>query len=304
MKRTQRFTRIAIAVACLATLAFLIVGAVKHWAWTGFDKPLYDWMQLLIIPVVLALVAVWFNRIDKKNEQTVTTDSQQEQALQGYLDRMSELLLEKNLRESKLESEARNIARARTLTVLPRLDTTRKASLLIFLYESNLIGTDTKDNVISLQGANFNNVELPSRHLVGINLSGCDLSGANLRDCNLSSSDLSGCNLSGANLSHSYLDNTNLSAITNTITSITVTTSTSGNQEFRIPLAHKISTKLDKVNLYKASLRNVNLYGAIITNSNIVGADFSGTSLKDVLLNGTIGTKELMNEIQEIQNQC
>src|SRR5690242_3953327 len=109
MKRNQILTTF---VGCVAVVAFLIVGAFKHWAWAGFDKPLYDWMQLLIIPVVLALIAVWFNRIDKKNEldiaqqrandeRALAIDNQQEAALQGYLDRMQELLLDKNLRESK-----------------------------------------------------------------------------------------------------------------------------------------------------------------------------------------------------------
>lgn len=58
-------------------------------------------MQLLIIPVALALIAFWFNRVERSSEQAIATDNQQETALQAYLDNMSELLLKDDLRESK-----------------------------------------------------------------------------------------------------------------------------------------------------------------------------------------------------------
>ena len=59
-------------------------------------------------------------------------DNQRETALQEYIDKMSELLLQKNLRESAEEDEVRKIARVRTLTILPRLDARRKGSVLHF----------------------------------------------------------------------------------------------------------------------------------------------------------------------------
>ena len=57
-----------------------------------------------------------------------TTQEQraQDPALQAYLDQMSTLLLEKDLRNSEEDSEVRTLARARTLTVLERLDPSRK----------------------------------------------------------------------------------------------------------------------------------------------------------------------------------
>jgi hypothetical protein len=63
------------------------------WTWTGFvKKTLWDWMQLLIIPVVLALSALLFNFAITRNERKIAIDNQQENLLQSYLDRMSELL--------------------------------------------------------------------------------------------------------------------------------------------------------------------------------------------------------------------
>src|SRR5260221_2553850 len=116
-------------------------------------KTLWDWLQLLIIPAVLAVGGFIINLTISRGEQEATKqrakiereiaeDNQYEAALQAYIDKMSELLLEKKLRDSKPEDEVRKIARVRTLTVLPRLDNRRKKSILQFLYESGLIEMD------------------------------------------------------------------------------------------------------------------------------------------------------------------
>jgi hypothetical protein len=55
---------------------------------------------------------------------------------------MSMLLMERDLRASKEGSQVRILARARTLTVLERLDTSRKAEVMQFLVEANLLQTD------------------------------------------------------------------------------------------------------------------------------------------------------------------
>lgn len=84
-------------------------------------KALWDWMQLLIIPFVLAIGGFWLNQIQKDREQKalgqhaqterdIAQDNQQEAALQEYIDKMSELLLEKGLRKSGMDAEVRTIA--------------------------------------------------------------------------------------------------------------------------------------------------------------------------------------------------
>src|SRR5437667_5380957 len=106
-------------------LTILIGGYRLNWTWTGFTgdketyKTLYDWMQLLFIPVVLAVAGFWFNHRERKaaelrveterkaadrhnqTEHDIASDNQREAALQEYIDKMSELLLEKHLRESQ-----------------------------------------------------------------------------------------------------------------------------------------------------------------------------------------------------------
>jgi uncharacterized protein HemX len=124
--------------------------------WTGFrGKTVWDLLQLLIVPLALAVIGFWFTvqqdarqqRIeDQRAQQAQKIENQraeaerklaeqraQDVALQAYLDQMNNLLLERNLRESEEDSEVRTLARARTLTVLERLDPSRKIDVIHFL---------------------------------------------------------------------------------------------------------------------------------------------------------------------------
>src|SRR5260221_14467790 len=74
-------------------------------------KALWDWLQLLIIPLVLAVAALLFNRATTRTEQKIALDKQREDLLQAYLDRMSELLLEKQLHSPASPYEIRNVTR-------------------------------------------------------------------------------------------------------------------------------------------------------------------------------------------------
>ncbi len=108
-------------------------------------------MQLLLVPAMLTIGGFWLNKIQKDREEDVAKgrqllerenreDNRHEVALQAYIDKISELLLEKHSAVSKLENEeVRKIARVRTLRVLRGLDGARKGSVLQFLYESGLI---------------------------------------------------------------------------------------------------------------------------------------------------------------------
>lgn len=213
------------------TIAFLIV-LIKliligyGFDWTGFNgkdksgKTLYDWLQLLIVPVVLAiggyLFSLTLNRNERKasdkhnqTEREIAQDNQREAALQEYIDKMSELLLEKHLRKSQAEDEVRNIARVRTLTVLSRLDGDRKRSVVQFLYESGLI--DKNNSVIDLEGADLRKVNLSYVKMSRINLSKSKMEEAQMIYAVLSDANLTGTNLSKADLYHTILLKADLS---------------------------------------------------------------------------------------------
>jgi uncharacterized protein YjbI with pentapeptide repeats len=214
------------------------------WSWTGFvGKTLWDWLQLLFVPILLAIGGAWFTNRQTQESNRENKDNQRETALQAYLDNMSELLLHEKLHtqtEGNAEvEEAQKIARIRTLTVLPRLDGARKRNVLQFLYESGLIettnspqdGTPGNHNpIVDLQGADFRGA-----HLAGISLSGADLRGANFEAAN-------------------FLEMANLSKV-----------------------------NLSKANLSKATLGFVNLSGANLSGANLIEADFTGfNSIKGI----------------------
>jgi hypothetical protein len=185
----------------------------RLWEWTDFgEKTLWDWLQLLsalAIPVVLAVAGFWFTAWQEERQQAIEAQRAkverdiedqraQDTALQAYLDQMTELILERNLRDSKEESEVRTLARARTLTVLGRLDPDRKRSVVQFLYESDLI---RKGNpIVDLENADLSEADLRLDNLSHADLSHADLTGATLSDANLKEADLSGATLLEADL--------------------------------------------------------------------------------------------------------
>ena len=219
---------------------------------------LWDWIQLLIVPVAIAGVGLWFNRQQRARELESTEQRAQDEALQTYLDQMGQLLLDKDtpLRQSKEGDDVRTLARAWTLTVLPRLDGFRKRSVVQFLYESGLI---TKDHVvIDLTGAHLAAVNLTSVNLKEANLHGAYMARANLTDARLSEADLGDAKLFGANLSLAKLDGANLSAAV-------LMGDPRGTPFQRISVIHKYT--LGGVGPKNADLRYADLSGANLTDA-------------------------------------
>jgi uncharacterized protein YjbI with pentapeptide repeats len=195
----------------------------RLWGWTKFgEKSGWDWLQLLVVPLALAFVGLWFTmqqdaRQQRIEERRAQADRELEQqraqdvALQSYLDQMNSLLLEKDLRSSETGSEVRTLARACTLTVLGRLDPSRKTQVIGFLQEANLVQrVDERDPIIALSGANLSDANLRTANLQGAELTGADLSGASLSRADLSSAELIGADLSGADLSDAFLHGADL----------------------------------------------------------------------------------------------
>ena len=91
----------AAVLALILLLALIDVG--HDAAWTGFgDKTLWDWLQLLIVPTVLAVGGFLFNRSERRNDQEIASQNTQDAALQAYIDHMTLLLIEHGLHSSAL----------------------------------------------------------------------------------------------------------------------------------------------------------------------------------------------------------
>jgi hypothetical protein len=211
-------------ILLIALILLVLIGGYKlNWAWTGFtgadksDKTLYDWLQLLFVPLALAGLGFWLNSRERKAverhadyeqqaaerrekaDREISLDNQHEAALQAYIDNMSALLLEMDLRDPVEIEKVRKIARVRTLTVLPRCDGRRKAIVLQFLFESDLIKKENK--VIDLEGADFSGAELCRAQLSKADLSRANMCKANLIEVNLIEAKLCSTILIGANVS-------------------------------------------------------------------------------------------------------
>ncbi len=181
-------------------------------------KTPWDFIQLLLIPLVLTGVGLWFsaqqnqvslqiserqhqadiqlNKQQHTNDQAIALDQQRETALKTCMDDIKDLLLNKGLGASKKpEDEIRIVARAEVLSALRQLDGERKGTLIQFLSEAGLITDSRNDVIIYLYGAN----------LSGADLHGVDLHGAILFIANLYGAILSRADLSGAKITEEQL---------------------------------------------------------------------------------------------------
>src|SRR5258708_2657688 len=288
-------TILVVAIILIVAIALIIVG--YRFDWTGFNgnnksgKTLWDWLQLLIIPLVLAVIALLFNRAttrteqkiaaeryeqDKKiasrhyhqdqqiakqryeQDQQIALDKQHEDLLQAYLDRISELLLKESLRTSPSE-EVRNVARVRTITVLTQLNARRIGFVFAFLREAGLMSTTSTSSVVSLKGADLRVVKWGQADLYGADLSEADLQYADLRGANLNETKLSGANLSEAKLSGAFLKEAKLS----------------GANLFYADLSH---ADLSEANLSGADLSEANLTLAWLGETDLTGANLQGAT--------------------------
>lgn len=274
-----------------------------------YDQPrdLYDWLGLLLVPGVLAVGGYWLTRtenryaleLQERREQEaqrledqrieegrrveeqrieearkIEAERAQDAALQAYLDQMTELLLHENLRASKPEDEVRSVARARTLTVLKQLDGERKARVVQFLYEAQLIGFKRLDNSkvdtvlrleeadlseVKLEGAILRRADFTLADLTRADLGWADLTGADLTLAQLSEANLEGAELVGVNFSGAYLAGANLEE------------------------ANLNGADFNGADLCGANLIEADLTFAHLEDTNIAGTHLEGADLEEVL---------------------
>ena len=278
----KRFTKAKLGkIVVVLTIALLGVSVIVALAqidygcdWTGFGqcvtlkqnneeirpgKTLWDWMNLLIVPVVLAVGGILYNRAERQKEQRRIDDSLQEAVLSAYLDRISNLLLNNNLRGEKANMAARDVALGWTTMALPRLNGERKGVVLQFLHGANLLNKD--DPVLPLGDVDLSGISLHA-WLEDIYLNGANMAKANLEGCYFWGADLSAADLEGANLENANLGEVNLE-----------------------------NAWLVEVNLKTFSISG-NLKGARLKNADLTGTDLSGVDLSGADLQGAKITGE------------
>ena len=277
---------------------------------TNPGKTLWDWLSLLGVPITLSLLAYGLQQIQQKRDE----EAAKEEALQLYIDRLSTLLVDKNLlaiatkinfekteklshtkEELDLLDSAVYVIRARTISILRRFknDKERVANVVQFLVEGNLAGKLK----LSLSGADLSGVRLNGADLSGADFSGANLSGAELREVTFSDtayrspsnfyspSNLEQTKLTDveagddryhfANLSHANLSKAKLSKSWLHGVDLSFTNLCLADLSFaRLPEAN-----FDKANLRKAVFNKANLIEAHFKEANLISADFSYANL-------------------------
>ncbi len=253
LKRTAQVFAVSFFFVILLFLLSTLANAFASVSWFGFGpyinaqgetepaKTLWDWLELLVVPLILAIGGVVLNstiqraerdrteqqreaeqkrleqrqalereRADKqqKTDLEIADDRLKEQALQTYLDRMTELLLEKGLGKPDVSDEVKTVARVRTLTTLRSLDGVRKSTLVQFLIEAELVGGEKQ--VVSLDGADLTAINMLAAELANAILRRSQLKGSSLPLANLEGADLKLSTLNGADLRMAYLGGADL----------------------------------------------------------------------------------------------
>lgn len=233
---------VAVLVAVLLILRALSVYYVV---------PFLDLLRITIVPLTVGGAVPLLNWLQKRRELAVESRRTQDAALLAYLDKMSELLIDKNLHDKSNEyDQTRVAARARTLAVLGQLDGERKRTVLLFLREARLIN---REKFVNHQ----TNIIYHPRY---VGLDGADLAGANLRRARLISTDraepisLKGAVLAGADLEGTDLEKADL-----------------GGADLR-------NANMSKANLRSAVLGGAALLGADLSWADLSHADLSGAS--------------------------
>jgi uncharacterized protein YjbI with pentapeptide repeats len=225
----------------------------SRWGFRGMT--VRDWLPIvgaLLIPVVIA-AGTWGitwqqGKIEDrraKAERELAEQRAQDEALQAYLDQMSSLLLEKDLRNSEEGDEVRTLAKARTVTILRRLDSSRNRDILQFLREARLVPSnryDVQDHIVTLDASNLSHADLAGVNLDSFHLQGTDFSGADLTDAYLAWSFLRNARLKGANMQGADLHG---------------------------------DTDLSQADLRDTDLSGANLRGATLTNADLRGANLT-----------------------------
>jgi uncharacterized protein YjbI with pentapeptide repeats len=302
----------------------------KFWRWTGFgEKKLWDFLQLLIVPIVLAGTGFALQQFAKQSDQQSAIDKAQQETLVKYLDEMAELL-QKGLLKTKTDSDTYIFAQSKTVIALQSLDPKRQHIVIQFIDAANLnsFTLDGKKGILykaRMSKANLNNADLSGAHLSSADLSGARLSGANFSYADLSSASLSDADLSGANLFGTNLESANLGGANLMKANLSLTKlrkamvgygqlrfDLSGSKSHRYRLsgtqinaANLSGARLFAADLEDASLAGANLSGAELTSTRLHGANLSGANLDGANLNKAYLCKTIIpsGEDDKISNE-
>jgi uncharacterized protein YjbI with pentapeptide repeats len=259
----------------------------KQSRWSFRGTTVRDWLPIagaLLVSVVIAL-GIWSItwQLEKLENQRAKADRElaeqraQDEALQAYLDQMSQLMLDRKLLEAEPGDPVHTLAQARTSTAILRLDAEHNESVTHFLISSGL-SVRIKDSARLLRGSTLSHAKLSGAHLPNADLGDADLSGADLSNALMVNANLIVADLSGADLSDSLLDNADL-------------------------VAHLPNADLSGASLIGADLSEANLRGADLSDADLIGANLSDAILVNANLSGAVLDNANLSGAEGITNE-
>lgn len=197
-------TTVLVVLAVVAALAVLLLWRRRHAAWTGFgDRTLWDWLALTIEAVLIGVATLAITA----TQQRVEDSRVRSEAVQGYLDRTTDLVTGADLDGD----DVRAVVRAHTREVLRIADPDGAARVLVFLDEVGMLADlDLRVAGLDLSGSELEDVDLSGLDLDEVDLSGADLEGAVLRGLELEDLAMAGADLGGADLRDTVVEGESL----------------------------------------------------------------------------------------------
>lgn len=231
-----------IGLAIGATMAF-----IYKFEWSGFkDKNLWDWMQLLILPLLVAAGGLLLDRqIDQREEDRAKIRSDQEtlklyyDQMKTYTERINPLLLRlsqikdiekgKKFQDKELDDIEESLIKVKpdletikslTLTVLDELDSEHKSQIIRYLYNIGVIrleiprkitnSNDKSCSRTSRQGQD-NYLYESAIQLDGVDLSGIDFINKKIKFVNFCGVSLKRAKFINSDLSYANINQADLS---------------------------------------------------------------------------------------------
>jgi uncharacterized protein YjbI with pentapeptide repeats len=263
----SRFWAAIIVATTFSVICFLVYFVAR--------KSLWEFLDLLIVPLALAIIGFGFTFIQDNRQQKIEDQRAasaikieerraQNAALQAYLDQMNDLILDRKLLKVNKGvpvhgpgDPVHTLAQARTTTAITQFDGENNQAVTRFLSDSGLLREPALLAKTDLQDARLPKAVLQEANLAGTQLNRADLTEAVLLEANFSAKEKVGedinhiiANLTRANLRKAALQEANLAECT--LDKITLTKATLQGADLR-------SASLQAANLTKAALQHADL---------------------------------------------
>jgi hypothetical protein len=156
--RAARIAILVVVVVLTVLLLLYLIGLL-------FGVTLWNVLKVMAVPITVGAAVPFLNWLQRNREEKLERQRAQDEALQAYLEQMSQLLTDKErpLHRCQPSDKLSFVARSRTLTVLSRLDPERNVRVVQFLYEAGLIFSSS--GVVQLSRADLREIDLSAADL-------------------------------------------------------------------------------------------------------------------------------------------